>query len=314
MTEIELLNNALYRSATIHQPHALKAFLAAQNLSKLFGQIEGHKMAIWQHTADLIEQSEIQVEGSFVKRVEASSLTEFRIHRVLELGIYPVAYQAVYQWHNTKGMSEIFAHYIHIASGNDEYLSHNMTILLAFNRLYPQLDAVQITPFLERLTEFITASFTSKKATPLIENHPPYDFKDLLNVCLEQPSFFGHNLITLTWIMRCKADLTATHEACLYSNLYQQATRPLEDPDDVLDEALFAVSQSTRHQARFYQSLQHLVFDTCHNLHQVTLADALLYLDEQFPEERARISRVAVLCEGVPSFIIKLTLLVMPPL
>jgi len=36
MTELELLNKALHACASIHQPHGLKAFLAAQNVAEFF--------------------------------------------------------------------------------------------------------------------------------------------------------------------------------------------------------------------------------------------------------------------------------------
>lgn len=293
MTESELLDNALYHCATIHQPHALKAFLAAQNLSTLFATLPNEKMNVWQQTATLIAQSEMQVEGDFAQRVLAHEFSAFRIKKVLSLGIYPAAYQAVLQWHQTKGFSDIFEYYLNLAAHNNEYLSHNVTILLAFNRLYPQLDASQVMPFLDRLTEFITASFSAATTAPLNQNQAPYDFIRLLDVCLKQPSFFGHNLITLTWIIRGNLDMSETQLASLTHNLYQQATSPLDDPDDAMDEALFALSQSTNSQTRFYQNLQRLVFDNRHNLHQVTLADALLYLEELFPEERTRISCMA---------------------
>lgn len=293
MTENELLNNALYRCATIHQPHALKAFLAAQNLSVIFNNMPPEKMNIWQQTAFLISQSEMQVEGHFSQKVQAPEFSEFRIAKVLNQGIYPAAYQAVYQWHQTKGFSNIFGFYLNLAANNDEYLSHNVTILLAFKHLYTQLDEAQIAPFLDRLTEFITASFHDKSSSAALECQSAYGFDAVLSVCLEQPSFFGHNLITLVWIMRSKAYLSERFLACLTHNLYQQATRPLEDPDDVVNQALFTLSKPCDNGTFFYQKLKSMVFDSCNNLHQVTLADALYYLYQQFPQESARISRMA---------------------
>ena len=311
MTEIELLDKALFSCASIHQPHGLKAFLAAQNLAHLFETFQMDKQRnIWQQTYRLITQSEIEVEGYFAQRVMAPEFSAFRINKVLALGIYPAAYQAIYQWHQSKGFDDIFSHYANLAAKHDEYLSHNITILSAFKHLYPQLDATQIAPFLDRLTEFITATYNLKtvaskktaskkepsKITSGLDDKStsmPYNVKKLLDVCLKQPSFFGHNLITLAWIMRTKVDLSEVQQLELCSNLYQQATNPLDDPDDGLDERLFALSQPSDSAVVFTQSLRAMVFDSCNNLHQVTLADALYYLYQQFPQESARISRVA---------------------
>lgn len=81
-SEQVLLNRALYASASIHQPHGLKAFLAAQSLALRFdndalsgaeemhlSQQVGQGNSIWQQTSDLIGQSEIQVEGLITQRL-----------------------------------------------------------------------------------------------------------------------------------------------------------------------------------------------------------------------------------------------------
>jgi hypothetical protein len=79
----------------------------------------------------------------------------------------------------------------------------------------------------------------------------------------------------------------------LIQNLYLQAIQPLDDPDDAMDKGLFALTRTDDSDVLFYQHLKRMVFDCCHNLHQVTLADALYYLYQQFPHERGRISRMA---------------------
>lgn len=296
MTENELLDQALFSCASIHQPHALKAFLAAQNLSHLMNTCQmGNQAEIWHKTYRLIVQSEIEVKGGFTQYVMAPEFSEFRIHKVLSLGIYPTAYQAMFQWHQNKGFDDIFSHYINLAASHNEYLSHNVTILLAFKHLYPQLDASQIAPFLDRLTEFITATFADKKVAVLdnTSHNLVHDFTNVLEACLKQPSFFGHNLITLAWIKRSKAELTQVQLTHLCANLFHQATTSLEDPDDELDQRHFALSQGSENESVFKQTIKAMVFDSCNNLHQVTLADALSYLYQQFPQESARISRIA---------------------
>ncbi|WP_438465449.1 hypothetical protein [Marinomonas sp. PE14-40] len=146
----------------------------------------------------------------------------------------------------------------------------------------------------------MTSSFAGKrqkigsvKQEVELETERPIAFKVLIKACLEQPSFFGHNLITLAWIMRSKAEFNEAQLVGLAKNLYQQATNPLDDPEDELDKGLFAMSKSSESQEVFELSLKHLVFKQCHNLHQVTLADALAFLYLNFHQERAGISRIA---------------------
>lgn len=93
MTESELLEKALHSSATIHQPHALKAFLAAQNLIEVLG----NNSELWQQVEGLISKSELRVSGPIAEMVDAPSFSDERISRILSGGIYPVAYQALVQ-------------------------------------------------------------------------------------------------------------------------------------------------------------------------------------------------------------------------
>lgn len=288
MTKNELLNKALFCSATIHQPHALKAFLATESLSQSIIPDE----AIWEQASKLMSNSEVLVSGTFSEFIEVPKLSDIRIQRILERGIYPIAYEALIQWHKNKGFDDIFNNYIKISASHNEYLSHNVTILLAFNTLYPRLNQFQKTPFLERVTEFITSTFGSKLADVHLNQYQMVTFKELLDVSLEQSGFFGHNLITLAWLMRCRSALGKDLLMALNQNLYIQATSPLEDSDDVIDLETFSKSVGYESEEYFSQKIHALVFGTCSNLHQITLADALEYLWKQFPDNRESISRV----------------------
>ena len=288
MTKNKTLNQALFCSATIHQPHALKAFLAAENLSQSIILTND----IWVQTSNLMSDGGVQVSRVLSDLIETPKLSDFRIQSILERGIYPIAYNALLQWHNDKGFNNIFNSYLKISASHQEYLSHNVTILLAFNTLYPRLNELQRKPFLERVTEFITSTFGSKSAS-LILNHKSFTFKNLLNVSIQQPGFFGHNLITLAWIMRSQSMIEKERLIALNYNLYIQSTSPIEDPDDEIDIEIFNKSVGFESKEYFAKKINSLIFDTRNNLHQITLADALGYLWEQFPKDRDSISRLA---------------------
>ena len=57
MTSDQLLEKALYSSASIHQPHSLKAYLAANYLNVYFVKSDN----VWLKTSELINQTEIEV-------------------------------------------------------------------------------------------------------------------------------------------------------------------------------------------------------------------------------------------------------------
>ncbi|CAE6936487.1 hypothetical protein [Vibrio sp. B1FLJ16] len=286
MTDRELIEKALYSSATIHQPHALKAYLSAKRLYERFGKDEN----IWIKTSELIDQSELRVTAVLSESVLAPKFSDFRVQRVLERGIYPAAYQAMSQWHETKGFQDIFSYYVKDASSTREYLSHNVTILLALNCVYAELESQQIPAFLDRFTEFVTSTFSKSEAR--VSERVIVEVDKVLESCISQFGFFGHNLITLAWILRCKDSLSESQYESMLSNLYVQANSPLEDPDDEINMNLWDQCQNSHGSEAFVNSTKALVYNYTSNLHQVTLADALCFLQSTFPEQTGELGRI----------------------
>ena len=166
-----------------------------------------------------------------------------------------------------------------------------MTILLALNRVYRELEPSQVPAFLNRFTEFVTSTRSDDdRSTDTIE---VVDLDKVSQACFKQFGFFGHNLITLTWILRCKEELSKERYDSMLSNLYRQANSPLEDPDDEIDQAILAQCQRSDDSDEFYDNVHRLVFGYTSNLHQITLADALCFLHDRFPEHTAELKCVA---------------------
>ncbi len=166
-----------------------------------------------------------------------------------------------------------------------------MTILLALNRVERELEQSQVPAFLNRFTEFVTSTRSDGERSP--DTSEVVELNSVLQACLKQFGFFGHNLITLTWIMRCKEELSKEQYDSMISNLYQQASSPLEDPDDEIDQAILAQRQSSDNLDELYDNVHRLVFGYTLNLHQITLADALCFLHEQFPEHALELKHIA---------------------
>ncbi len=221
MTSDQLLEKALYSSASIHQPHSLKAYLATNHLNAYFAKSDN----VWLKTSELIDQTEIEVLGEYSATLQAPKFTDFRIQRILDNGVYPAAYAALKQWNENKGFQDIFAHYVSQASQTSEYLSHNVTILLALKRVYSGLEPSQVPVFLNRFTEFVTSTRSDgDRSTDISE---VVELNRVLQACLKQFGFFGHNLITLTWILRCKEELSKEQYDAMLFNLYRQANSPI---------------------------------------------------------------------------------------
>ncbi|MEZ9267771.1 hypothetical protein AB4508_10335 [Vibrio splendidus] len=287
MTSDQLLEKALYSSASIHQPHSLKAYLAANHLHSYFCTTDN----VWLKTSELIDQTEIEVLDEYSATLQAPKFSDFRIQRILDNGVYPAAYAALMQWHESKGFQDIFSHYVSEASQTSEYLSHNVTILLALNRVYRELEPSQVSAFLNRFTEFVTS--TRSDGDQSSETSEVVELNSVLQACLKQFGFFGHNLITLTWILRCKEELSKEQYDAMLFNLYRQASSPLEDPDDEIDQAILAQCQSSDKSDELYDNIHRLVFGYTSNLHQITLADALCFLHERFPAHTSELKHIA---------------------
>ncbi|EIO3971530.1 hypothetical protein LQK33_004443 [Vibrio vulnificus] len=289
MNNSELLEQALHSGAIIHQPHALKAFLSANFLAKRFGE----KDKLFSHTSILMANDSVLVQPTYEGSVQAPALQDFRVQRILNRGIYPAAYQATFQWYQNKGFDEVFSHFATKAASANEYLSHNVTILLAMNSVFRQLNEHQIPSFLNRFTEFVTSTFSNIDNV----NSKPVPVKtslsDVLSSCIEQFGFFGHNLITLAWLLRCKGQLSTSLYEAMLSNLYVQANSPLEDPEDEIDQVMWGQCKAEPGIESFESRINCLIFDYTSNLHQITLADALCLLQSEFPQYTTDLNKIA---------------------
>ncbi|CAM3257910.1 hypothetical protein [Vibrio neptunius] len=289
MNNSELLEQALHSGAIIHQPHALKAFLSANYLAERFG--ENNKL--FSHTSILMGNDSVSVHPTYEESVQAPALQDFRIQRILNSGIYPVAYQATFQWHQNKGFEEIFRHFATKAASANEYLSHNVTILLAMNSVYRHLSEHQIPAFLNRFTEFVTSTFSNIDKVKSTPAPVKTSLSDVLSSCIEQFGFFGHNLITLAWLLRCKEQLSTPQYEAMLSNLYVQANSPLEDPEDEIDQVMWEQCKAESGRESFESRINSLIFDYTSNLHQITFADALCLLQSEFPQYTADLNKIA---------------------
>ncbi len=72
MTSEQLLERVPYSNASIHQPHSLKAYLAANHLNDYFSITDN----VWLKTSELIDQTEIEVLGELSATVQAPKFTD----------------------------------------------------------------------------------------------------------------------------------------------------------------------------------------------------------------------------------------------
>ena len=291
MTQNEVLVDALHRTALIHQPHALKAYLAMKNLTCRFPTFGDQE---WSQCKNLISITEVEVSTVFSSSIEYKELSDERIRRILLRGLLPIGYVAVKQWYERVGIDSIFEHYINLTVENNEYLSHNISILLSLKEAFQELSSDQIPLFLDRFVEYVSSTFRETiSTTRTSDNLLSIDINEVLTSSLKQPGFFGHNLITLSWLLRSKKSLESKIYNQLITHLFEQSKWELDDPDDRVNYSFLSECASVATEKEFEKLIYSLIHGQNKNLHQVTLADSLAHLWDMFPEQRSAISQLA---------------------
>ncbi len=275
------LNNVLRRIAAIHQQHSIKCYLSTQYLTTKLGLSENElgKLALLLNSEEPVFENEILTSET----LPFDPVTKRR-HWVLSHGLYPYAYFTMAQWFQESGLNPIFDYYLDLCIKHKEYLHHNISILLAFKECFEQINTLpQKLRFIERFTEFVTATFyhnTSLNDSLPKEFIPPTHLvlEDVLHSSITQPGFWGHNLIALSWLLKHQNVLKDHQFNQLLANLYEQCHWEFDDKEDSpIIDTLYHGELCT---AALYTDCRYLLFERCDNLHQITLAAAIIHLYE----------------------------------
>ncbi|WP_299492671.1 hypothetical protein [uncultured Shewanella sp.] len=279
------LDNALQRIAIIHQQHSLKCYLSLYELQEHFSWPEKD----WRQVVSIIDIEEPLFLEKTLGQDTNINVVVRRRHWILKHGLYPYAYFIMQQWIEEEGFQAVFHYYLTECVKNNLYLSHHLSILLSFNQAHSLVNNPQQTyRFTERFCEFVTSTFygnnqqqysLSPSFIPLLnaEGYPELD--TVLNACLTQPGFWGHNLITLSWVIKNKAVLTETqYHQCLL-NLYNQCHWVFtEDCDAPNITTLNKMDLSDGKRTPLEYACRQLLLKQKNNLHQITLTAAIVYL------------------------------------
>lgn len=282
MNSHQILTDALSRAAVIHQAHSLKAYLSAKILeSKLdsFGE-KG-----WYQTQALIANGELAVSGLFTPSIQLKEFNWVRIDGILQRGIFPASYVAMHTWIAHEGIERVFAYYEQQAIQGNEYLLHTVSMLLSYKALWPELSDEQKPYFIERFTEFVTSTYYNKNhiSYPLKAGVTmgPISIEYAFDCAITAPGFWGHNLICLSWLLQSQTDNSPEFNQAVLGFIVEQSYWQFTDDGDILDKARFEQIEARADKSEFYTSVQGLLYDSVRNIHQVTLAAALVDLWER---------------------------------
>ena len=294
----ESLVPVLLRSVPyILQSHVFKAFCA---LERLFALKPHYPDAVWAHCVKLLREDEPKVAGLIApellgidEMVDHASGRDFGPDWILERGLMPLSYWAMHKKVASVGVDAVFEHYLEKALSHPRFLGHEISVLAGNWQFYRTVISQSNEPtylplFVQRLTEYFTSTFSHNNDTvfehPVIHEVPPE--VDLLKEALQNPGFFGHNVIALVWTLRIKPMLTEEQFKTALKNLtilvrwheFGRAPKALEPVSLEWSETDFEA-----HQIKFF--LEGPV-----NVHQITLADVLLWVWQAYPEHRGLVA------------------------
>lgn len=273
------MDDVLTRIAAIHQQHALKCYLAIESLKAQFDWPEKN----WQKIHKLIEIEEPSFDLAILKPGSMPfDPVARRRHWILAHAIYPYAYFIMQDWFNQSDTNEIFSYYFEQCTQKNEYLSHNVSVLIAFKQAWQLINTEnQKLRFIERFCEFVTATFYGNNhlSYPVADDyHKPVNInaQTVLKNALQQPGFWGHNLIALASILRVEGQIPVATFQHLLINLDEQCHWRFEDNADKPEISYYEPNSETE------QTLESACFKLLTgfelNLHQITLAESICYL------------------------------------
>ncbi|NRD75185.1 hypothetical protein HQQ94_18555 [Shewanella sp. VB17] len=273
----DVLEDALRRTAIIHQSHSLKAFLSACFLEV---KLDDFNDQGWQKCHELIAHDELATEVLFSPSIESQCFHPQRIDGILKRGLFPASYIAMKSWLAHSSIEEIFSFYEKQAIEGNEYLLHTVSILLSFKRLWPSLDAQQLPYAIERFTEFVTSTYYHNNHIEYPQNTcsliQEISVENAILKAVSQPGFWGHNLICLSWLLDAEDLVSAEFREGVLAFIIEQSNWVFPDADDVLNQAIFETLVANTDRAAFHQAINHLIYGSTRNIHQITLAAALV--------------------------------------
>lgn len=276
------IRHALSKIAAIHQQHALKCFVGIDQLKQQFDW----PPPLWSQIDQLIDMQEPQIDISILQGQQSTFDTvPRRRHWILGHGVYPHAYFTMAQWFDTEPASSIFDYYLAKAASSNEYLGHNISVLLAFINCWDLVstsDKESSTDrllFIERFTEFVTSSFYASNNTsyPLgkgFDRTARHGAEQVLSACLNQPGFWGHHLIMFAWIQKNQTRLGEPHYCQLLRNVHEQCFWLYEDPED--SPVITRQFNEVANKVALELHVKRLLLDSQRNLHQITLSEAVV--------------------------------------
>ncbi len=281
----------------IAQSHVFKAYCALENL---YAQKPHWPDSVWEHCTAVLQSDEPKVEGLLAPElleleeiVDPTSGRDFGPDWILKQGLMPLSYWAIHKKTEEMGFPALFQHFLEKGLDHPRYLGHELSVLAGNWQFYEQVigsgrhpDAMPL--FLQRFTEFVVTTFHSGHDTTF--DHPEIDTlpseSELVEEVLTNPAFFGHNVLAFVWCQRLRPLLSPEQREQALRNVTVM-TRWHSFGDPPADLAPLDEDWSDEEVDRRFA---HYFHEGPTNTHQITLADALLWVWNHYPQHRRRVA------------------------
>ena len=137
-----LLEQSLHVIPTHRETHGIKGTFAVMRLSQTYPHWGGDELRGALELSKNVSNA-AKVKGLASRNLQESDTTDRipkeRWHRLLDLGVFPAAYQAAIDWHRLEGIDEIIASYKDQMLNTITDLGHAFTVWCSFNamKLFP---------------------------------------------------------------------------------------------------------------------------------------------------------------------------------
>lgn len=268
-----LLARALRTLPVIHQTHWFKAALAFERLKSFFPDLGDHAYRNWLARTEWDAQP--RVSGRlFGAVVDPEKRPSARWRRQVQRGMISSAAPSAWAELRERGMEGFFLEFRDEISMSPGYLGHALSVWMGFKEAWPLIEGEEDQAlFLERMLEFCASSLFRKTEVEVKEQRTSASFEEAYEASLSKPSFFGHHLITLAWLLRNREWFGEEYfgRACAAILALTEVHYPDEEDNVVLEHSRLA-------SADFRGSLEALLSRGPRDVHAITLGDGLLTL------------------------------------
>lgn len=203
-----------------------------------------------------------------------------RAPRLISRGLFPIGYLAAHDWYEYRGFADMILSLKERAIHEGTYLGHGWSVWCSFYEVLDHLDNRQDTLFaIERFAEFMSYAFrgypsSDSRWTPPKQDDPgEIDFSMVFDATLHRPSFFGHNLLTLGYLLRHKDILSDLEWRVGLSTVVKMTETIYKSEEDNVVIDYPPSEQGPFTDGDLESAIRHLLFKGPKDVHSVTLAD-----------------------------------------